>query len=471
MNGYIPLQQVSVVSDRQPFSSVEEIENFLDKMNSDESLSSDISIWMRQHLKSYPNGAAIVFVRRPLNLNKLYQNTSATIDSLYKVVCKEKHAIKAMLEAYRTEEKTLTKKMAADRTEIVKRSIQNATEKEKRELKKLQSDYTIDQQKHLSLRSLIESLDKEHMGLTDKLTELQKQFDEANNFFVEDTTQILSTVITSEHGESSDYLLNRRNVLVVLLGNSFNSHSIQVVNGKKSVDVGLANLMKLATTVTGIKNGAKYERDKDCDPVNPDRSMQLTFFLLKQRSIDPPSALNLTKQEKVVKTLADIHEKSYLGIKVGLGLHRLENKDFRLNSNNELTIQTDSLRADELKLNLMALVEFYPFGRDYDRLKLITDKDNIPFHERIGIVAGLKISKDPLESYFAGISLAISKAFNVVAGTSFNKTPEDVDELQVGTNASLEYLRRHSDKQYVPKLYLGISVSPESLFKVFGVKD
>ncbi|PTS96276.1 hypothetical protein DBR11_19425 [Pedobacter sp. HMWF019] len=466
MHGYLPLQDVDKPAKKQPFTTNAEIEQFLAKMSEKDGISQDISKWLSQNLTTYNNGAVIIFVRHPLDLTKLYSQEKSSIGEKYSALCTKKNDVEKGLSLYKSEQADLSKLLIEERAAIADAPNKKLSASK---IAQLQKSYQLNLDRQVRLRPLVESVQKEYDLLDANLKELQAKYKDAMNYIVEDTTQIITTVISKEDGEPSEYLLDKRNIMVVFLGESFKNYSLQVSNGKKSFPTSISNFIKLATGVIEYQN--KSAGFTGCTPSDFDSNIPLTFALLKQKKIDPPSILSLAKKDKVVQTLATVHEKSYLGVKVGISLINIDNKSFKLNSNNELTVQTDSLKAKDLKFNLMGLVELYPFGRDYDRLKLVTDKDNIPIHERIGIVGGLRISKDPLETIFAGLSFAMSKAFNIVGGMSFNKTAKDVNELQVGYNTTLDYLRSNADKEYVSKFYVGISVSPESLFKLFGVKE
>lgn len=473
MYGYLPAQETTSPSGKQPFTSIKEIEAFLGKIVEEKELTPDVKMWLTQNLTTYNNGAAIIFVRHPLNLTKMYNTAATGIQNNFKEICTAKIDVDKGLILYKAEEKKLKDEM--ERTDKMRSDLKADKIDDKKQVssfKQLNKVFQVALEKQAKLRPLLESVVKESTQLATSLAELQNKYTESLNYLVEDTTNIDVTVIAKENGLSSDYLLNKKNIMVVFLGSSFKRYGLQLLNGKKRAAVELGDLIKVAKAVTTPVSPSNFTNSGSTCPLKDFESqLPLTFVLLHEKKIDPPSELNLMRQDKVVKTLTSIHEKSYLGIKIGLSLTNIDNKLFKLNNNNELSVKTDSLKPNDIKFNLMGLVELYPFGRDYDRLKLVTDKDNIPIHERIGLVAGLKISKDPLESIFAGASFAVSKAFNIVGGISFNKTPKDIDNLEVGYNTTLDYLRRHADKEYLSKFYVGISVSPEALFKVLGIKN
>jgi len=476
--GYLPKQSTTEHTDKQPFAGKAEIENFLFQINRQKGATSDmtpeISSWLTQNLMSYGNDATIIFIRHPLILSKLFDTSYTAISKEFTAVCGKQTDVSNELKLFDKDYQKIKEKYKSNVNDIdtlttsgkklTKAQLKKIAEKEK------ENEDLVTQMGKLSI--LIENYKKKVDSYDTELSVIQKKFTDAKNFLVEDTTQVLTTVLSKENYQYSDYILNKKNIMIITFGN-FKNYQLQFTNGKKRYQQEASDLGILAKAITGIDlSELSKEGGGSCTPKGDDTkpsSLPLNFVLLKRAEIDPPSAVEMVTPKGEKKILSEIHEKSYVGIKVGVSLANVENKFFNLNTNNELTIQSDSLNSTDLKANLMALIELYPFGRDYDRLKPITAANNIPFYERIGIVGGVKISKDPLEAIFTGASLAISKEFNVVAGISFIQIAKDVKVLEVGYNKTIEYLRDHADKEYKPTFYFGFSLSPGQLLKSLGI--
>ena len=481
--GYNPIQDMSKSNEKQPFSTKEESENFLFHMTNENinELPPAISSWISQNITSYSNDAAIIFVRHPLKLEKLFNTSYKSIEETYTEVCEKNKEVNNTIDLYNIEYVENLKKYEenVDSIKALKVQIEEVIPKNKKKkneniIKKLQSENNQLISRLTQLRPLIESHKKDSELYLVRLKELQNKYNEARNFIVEDTSKFITTILAKENFEWSDYLLNKKNIMLVFLGgaSSFKNYQLQITNNKKKYQEDFEDLLLLMKSI-GINFTPEFRdaTDDDCSPKSPDESqIPLTYVLIKRSKIIPPSTIEFITDKKDKKLLTTVHEKSFIGIKVGVSIQNIDKKNFSLNQNNQLTVETDSLNPKDLKLNMMAFLELYPFGRDYDRLKPFWEKDNIPLYERVGIVGGLKISKNPLESLFLGASFAISKPLNVTIGMAFNKISKDVDSLLVGQNTTLEYLQRNAGKEYKPTLFIGISLSPGQLFKVFGVK-
>src|SRR5689334_6088899 len=72
--GYTPPSGTLTTTTRQPFSTREEIDNFLLEVNRQKSseIPSPIQSWITQNATTYDNNTALIFVRHPLKLTKLF---------------------------------------------------------------------------------------------------------------------------------------------------------------------------------------------------------------------------------------------------------------------------------------------------------------------------------------------------------------------------------------------------------------
>jgi hypothetical protein len=289
----------------------------------------------------------------------------------------------------------------------------------------------------------------------------------------ENTEKTLTYMLSKEDDKWNDYLLNKSQMLFVIIGgkNDLSNATLKIDNMPSSFQTSF-NEFKELTTQLGVLGEAKDGTLCCSAPVITD-SITIKFILINKNEIKAPSIITLSEEKSKLNLKFENHEKAMFGLKVGVSASRFDRKIFSIDSQNNLTIKPDSLQQNEWKSNLMVMLDWYPAGRDIDRLEPIwKNNKDIAFFDlnRLAVTAGLKLSKDPLESCFLGLSYALTKEFSLTGGIAFIATPKDVQNLPVGVNASLDYLKSNAERKLEPSWFFGITLSPGIMSKALGNK-
>lgn len=309
----------------------------------------------------------------------------------------------------------------------------------------------------------------EEIALMDKKTEeIKTNYVAVSSEIIEDS-KIESMVLDYNNEEWSDYLLDVDKVLYVLIGgpNDIQKGELKIDNKPSSFETSLQEALQVATGL-GLAPPPKENMIPD---IKLQTSIKVTFLLVKRKKIKAPATLEY-KMPEDKKVSIDIHEKVRFGLKLGFSASYVTRNNFTINDQKELTISIDDAKKTELKSNLMALLEIIPWGRDIDRLESIFAKNkDIKFFDinRLSLVLGFKLSKDPLEIIYSGLSYSLSKTVSLDFGIAMHQTPKEVTNLPVGVDATLDYLKENADKELKPKVFFGISFSPLFIGKALGI--
>lgn len=457
---------------RQPIISKPDVEKFIQNLMSAKagSFSQDIFFWLSQNLTSYKS-ASLIFLQHSIDVTQLFVDGDESLQAAYDSACSALAKETVMGASFGETYAEMYAKYEGNKKRIKEFAPQGNQDPEKVGAWK-KENAVLEADMHTVYR-MLDGHRAERRRLIAEMALLQSAFNKVHRKFREDTAAPVSKfILNKENFEWSDYLYDKPDIMIVMLGGakSFTNYEIRIDNEQQSYQAELADLVRVIQS-QGLKTGmAGGRNDKSsCAMEVQEDLIPISFILLKRSHIKPPATIRMIEKKDVKMELAKIHEKSYLSFNVGLALQDLENKVFTLNGKNELTVKTDALDKTKLKLHMMALMEVFPFGRDYDRLKGITESENIPFIQRLGMVAGVRISADPLSSIFMGGSLAMSKEFSITAGMVYNQVAKDVTDLPVGLNATLDYLKQNAAREYVPGFYIGISLAPAKLFKTLGI--
>ncbi len=457
--GQDPKNSLSGTYDKeiQPISSVEDAHKFISHLYTDlnGALKVDIRNWLRDNL-TLKKRTAIILVQHPLDLKKLFADNSAekaNISSKYSASCQLHSEQKAYLKTVEARLKTLYRGNLI--TPVVKSEVDE-------------------------LLRIKKSLEEEIQISGDELNKLAEDFREISDQFVE-SNQVQHFLLNKEKGKWSDYLYNKSNILMVVVGseNDLVNATIQVDNQKNSFEKSLDELKDLAGSLE-LYDGTRYFSDtptSTCDFTEKTEvkdEIAITFLRLNPNSIKPPSVISIEHDSLSEELSFEIHERSSAQIKVGFSGAFVDRKQLTISSTNELTIQKDAINTDELKSNLIAMIDFYPWGRDLDRLDPMWKKNNfIPAisTKRLGVFLGVKLSKDPLEILQGGLSYAITKDFSLNSGLSFVSTLKDVSAQPVGVGATLDFLKENADRKYEPYFHFGFSMSASAIGDLLSDDD
>lgn len=285
--------------------------------------------------------------------------------------------------------------------------------------------------------------------------------------------------------EYTEYMLETREFLVIIFGGKEDiaNAEIQIENKKSAFSTSADNLLKVVKQLgigeIDVANYLKLENfaleDQTCEKVVEDpeeSSMQVSFILVSMDKIKPPSTLKIT-HESIPEISYEIHEKVRAQLRVGISGANLDRKDFFIDpTSGNFVVQPDSTQANEWKSNGYALIEIYPFGgRDIDRFESIFKKNNqTSVWDRFSLALGLKLSSDPLEAIYTGASFSVDRSTSITAGLSFQSTADNTPTGGVlnSANATIEYLQNNVDREYVPKFFIGLSISPGRFGEIIG---
>jgi len=414
--------------------------------------------WNELYLKK-TNDYPVILISHPIDYKSLLGNAAGknTEAGKYEILCKKSKTITLLIDSLSKESASLISKSADDPCTGLNKSV---------DIKTIAKNISEINQSVYQLQSELNKVETE-------LKSVAEDYARYSPKIVENTENTLTYILSKERDEWNDYLLNKSQLLIVIAGgkNDLSNATLKIENMPSSFQTSIKELEELAGQL-GVTAAAKG-KPECCNPPEINDSIPVKFILINKDEIKAPSSISLTEEKSKLNLKINNHEKALFGITVGASASRLDRKNFNIDSQNNLTIKTDSIQQNELKGNLMVMLDFYPAGRDIDRLEPIWKNNNtIGFFNlnRFAITAGLKLSKDPLESCFLGISYALTKEFSLAGGIAFNATPNDVQDLPVGVNASLDYLKSNADRSLVPSWFIGITLSPGNMSKALGYK-
>jgi hypothetical protein len=292
-------------------------------------------------------------------------------------------------------------------------------------------------------------------------TQLAKTKDDFNakNGAIIEGKDVIATILHKEDGEWSDYLLNTKKILVVILGGAEDiaKATIIVRNGKSELKTSLNELTDLTKKLGLIALG------------NNEPNIICNVFQINPAKVKPPSTI-VIKQAVIKDSLAyKVHQSGYLSFKVGLSATYLEKNNFKI-ENQQLVVSLDENGKKKWKENLVVMLEGSFKPRDYDRFSSIfQNKENTPFVDRLGYFVGCKLSTTPWNLLTGGLSLSLTRTMSVNAGVSLLMT-EATGSKTIGDITSLDEARKLADMQYsYPRFFLGISFSPRIITEALGL--
>lgn len=457
----------SIDKKKQPITSKDEALEFLIRVRDKETtgtLKEELSVVIEDISTNSNSDYAVLVLRHPLNLTKFYGDELS--DNLNKAnqdfaaACEKLKKVESLI---KLTDKKFDSKDAKFRFPASAGALAGEPDTAKltaNELKEMNDLSTF--------RTNLITEKKELERIMEESRKLQK---ESRAEIVEDT-KIETYILNKENEEWQDYVLDKKKILLVFIGGieDFAKAEIKINNKPSSFTTNLNELYQL-TTAMGVTKMAPDQTN--CSISDPGlQELPVTFALLSKSKVKPPSDIELGLGKENEKITLPVHEKARFGIKVGFSGAFVSRKNFSVSSDNKLTIKADSLKQEELKSNLMALIEWMPWGRDIDRLEPVwsKNKDVKTFSlERLGFTAGVKISKDPLQTLYGGIAYSLSKEVALNLGIAFYATPKDIKDLPVTADAALDYLKDNADRKLEPKIYFGISFSPGQLGKALGI--
>ncbi|MDN3658667.1 hypothetical protein QWZ08_23690 [Ferruginibacter paludis] len=470
---------------KQPISNTDEAAKFLQNLFTLKPafLSNPIlSRWMQDYnsdANHCQKTKIIVFIQHPLDLKKLYQDDINATKAKTKFIefCNKTNFHSQILDDLTLTRNNL-KESLENKDELIKCQKFSSTNSDKAcaasEVKGKENSFIVSKIKEFSE---VEELMKIEVDLISKFSKEKDSMEKVYNGYLSQFVEkeaIESFFLNKEKREWSKYALEKRDIMFVILGgqNDFAKYKIKINNKTNNFQSNLNDLKDLSTSILG--NLPQFDAIDCSSPKTSlrDQEIPISFNLLNDEEIVAPSAISFNDLKDSIKYSFDIHEKVSFGIKVGISAALLNRKQFTISADNQLTVQLDDDQKKEWKSNLMALVEWYPFGRDIDRFESIFSKDSkTQLKERIGITTGIRISKDPIQDIYGGISLALSKDFSLGFGIQYHSEPKDQSNLPVGIDATLEYLKSNVSREYKVQSFFALLINPGVVSKLLGLKS
>jgi hypothetical protein len=326
---------------------------------------------------------------------------------------------------------------------------------------------------------------------------------------------------------TNDYLLAKRNMLLVFIGKTVEAEGLRIDLKESYFHKSFSELKELATIVMGaglvndyqgrivyygrsdlkvpctlsvrvpyqtpLREDSLYNKNLSVNLKSADQDISMAIspsqFKLKfsdESSVKTKLRLNYTLNDTLKKSLKlelpgyyfykddqllitqDIHEQNYFAFSVGASVSQLSSKQFSYNKDT-VSVRLDSAGRENWKSNLLVGLEFYPFGRDMDRFLPIWKEPFQNFEERIGIMGGIRLSKDPLSAYYYGICLSLSKGLTITVG--YNYTNQYKNQIVYLPNVgSVDNAKDYLKRSYERNIYFGIFLSPLQMARTLGLK-
>lgn len=417
-----------------------------------------INLYLHEYYLGKNNDRPIVLIMHPIDIQELIGDVNKTgiAKDAYMKACVKSKTINLLIDSLSKEKEKIFPELKEEEPcdlvqKIDPKAIAKALSEINQSINLLQTELT-------KYDGVLKSAEDDLIKYSSKLSE--------------NTDKTLTYILNKEDDEWNDYLLNKSQMLFVIVGgkNDLSNATLKIDNLPSSFQTSFNEFKNLATQL-GVFDTAS-DTKSCCSAPEIKNSISIKFVFIKKNEIKAPSIITLTEEKSKLNLKFENHEKARFGIKIGVSASKFDRKLFSLDPQNNLTIKPDSLQQNEWKGSLMVLLDWYPAGRDIDRLEPIwkSNKDKDFFDvNRLAVTAGLKLSKDPLESSFLGLSYALSREFSLTGGLAFNATPKDVQNLPVGVNATLDYLKSNADRKLEPSWYFGFTLTPGSMSKVLNL--
>lgn len=286
----------------------------------------------------------------------------------------------------------------------------------------------------------------ERRSIKAEIANLEKERYKLERWFFEREEEINSYVLHKEKNKWSTYLFGTRKFLIVLLGGQKDlAFANMRAEGRDSVfKRSFISLDKrLISEGTYKVEGGKMETL----PLFSE-TFVCRFVELNPVYIRPPCTIHLTIDAAGNNKRSfefSVREKNIVQFKIGLAASHL--KEIRIIDDTQGN--PNESYDYEIKGNLFFMLDFH-FARDIERFRPRFYKPWESFVKRFGVFAGLKLSVDPLEAVFLGISFALSKDINVIGGVAFMDVVDSTE-----TEA---------------KLLWGLSFAPSLVTRLLGVE-
>jgi hypothetical protein len=135
-------------------------------------------------------------------------------------------------------------------------------------------------------------------------------------------------------------------------------------------------------------------------------------------------------------------------------------------SGDTLNVKLDSTQKKKLSSNLTVGFEWFPFGRDIDRFSQSGHWFD-RWWSRFGIYGALKLSSQPWDASFLGLTFSVTKEVSINAGCLWQYQTAN-QTLVVPGATSLSSAQSAANSVYKGTFSWGITISPSQAIKAFS---
>jgi len=277
--------------------------------------------------------------------------------------------------------------------------------------------------------------------------------------------QALNTLIigTNKDGYGT-YLWSKRRILMIMLDETVYADSIAIKNQPsfflKSFQAVVSAAVQFANSAIPVSTRLVYIDRKS---IHPPSELSYSVPLA-----DKTNAMDEDNGPKKKETVS-IHERNRFAFTIGLNAAFLNAHNFSL-KNDTVSVTLDSAQKKSLKGAISIALEWYPFGRDIDNFAPIWQHFG-PLKQRIGITAGVSLTNDPLQSFYIGGVVSLSKYCSIVLGSYFVNDYSNNQSLGISTVSSVNSLQDYFHRSYHGNFYVGISLAPSVAIKSLAAKS
>jgi hypothetical protein len=259
-------------------------------------------------------------------------------------------------------------------------------------------------------------------------------------------------------------IVGENGLLIVVVGNNpkLAEVALKIRNEKSRFERELGDLIELAKGLKTIREG--------------DGALPVSIMEANPDAILPPSRAAIRWSSGTDSTVLYFKERVMLGLRVGLGATQVNLKSFKI-ENQQLVVSGDETQHADWRSTFAVMLEIH-MPRDEEALEPLWGKGvwqggwdilyNVTL-QRLGVVGGIRLSTDPLESWYLGLNYTVTPEIGIIVGQQGINQPGN-GTYSIGNITSLSDADRYMKRKYVaPKLFVGLSFTPRAIGKALGV--
>jgi hypothetical protein len=277
---------------------------------------------------------------------------------------------------------------------------------------------------------------------------IYQKFDTSLQSTSKETVQcILNT--NEDSDKFSDFVLEKKGkkLFIVLINGDDNLQlsTISIEKEKSYFNKSLVDLISLAKA-----ESSDFKRESK-------HPIPIRIIEVKPEALKGPCNVVITAPD-LGEFKLKIHEKSHWSVQVGVSANLLNRNSFKMDSTT-ITISLDSTQKQEWKSNLIAMLVWNPWGVNVDRL----DDYGIFDYHKIGFMAGMRLSTDPIQSFYGGINYSFFSGIYLNAGVTFYSQLQPNQSYTITGVTNVDQAVKYARREYKPEWFIGISFSPSQM--------